>query len=283
MSYNDAGPGTGARGPMKIVILVRRIDVAVLLSVIAHAILFALPARPPPPPPASASALPLQVVLVDPPKTPAPPTPPEERVVPPPPRPVPKPLPRPAVTASAPRSPAPSSPVPVEAPAEEPSPAPTPAPPAMDMLAMIEARRAGRRASDSARPGPPSPPAAEDAATRNLRSLTGGEGVGGVFQVLEKGTRRGTFAFNGWRPESRGKWRTVIEVEAPIGEDIELAMVRRMIQLIREYYTGDFRWESHRLGRVVTLSARLEDSAGLEDFMMKEMFDSPPPARRAGR
>jgi hypothetical protein len=48
-----------------------------------------------------------------------------------------------------------------------------------------------------------------------------------------------------------------------------------MILLIREYYSGDFKWESHRLQRVVTLSARPEDQAGLEEFMMKEFFDTP--------
>jgi len=105
--------------------------------------------------------------------------------------------------------------------------------------------------------------------------------VGGVFEVLHKGTRTGEFAFNGWRPELRNKWRVVIEVDAGQGGDIELAMVRRMIQLIREYYTGDFKWESQRLQRVVTLSARPEDQAGLEEFLMKEFFETP--GVRAGR
>jgi hypothetical protein len=47
-----------------------------------------------------------------------------------------------------------------------------------------------------------------------------------------------------------------------------------MIALIREHYQGDFTWESHRLGRSVTQSARLEDNAGLEDFLMMEFFGS---------
>jgi hypothetical protein len=149
----------------------------------------------------------------------------------------------------------------------------------VDMMAAIEARRASRRAAEAARAGPPGPPA-EDAASRNLRTLTGGEGVGGVFEILEKGTRRATFAFNGWRPESRGQWRTVIEVDAGVGGNVELAIVRRMIELIRGYYKEDFRWESHRLDRVVTLSARPEDNAGLEEFLTKEFFGAPPPVAR---
>jgi hypothetical protein len=165
-----------------------------------------------------------------------------------------------------------------------PSPIPTPNEPApVDMLAALEARRAARRAAEGPRSAPSASPPAEDAATRNLRSLSGGEGVGGVFEILHKGPRTGEFAFNGWRPELRNKWRVVIEVDAGQGGDIDLAMVRRMIQLIREYYSGDFKWESHRLQRVVTLSARPEDTSGLEEFMMKEFFETPSlprPARR---
>ena len=49
-------------------------------------------------------------------------------------------------------------------------------------------------------------------------------------------------------------------------------MVRRMIAIIREHTGSDFLWESPRLGREVTLSARPADNAGLEDFMMREFF-----------
>ena len=45
-----------------------------------------------------------------------------------------------------------------------------------------------------------------------------------------------------------------------------------MISLIREHYQGDFNWESHRMARTIVLSARPEDSAGLEDFLMLEFF-----------
>ena len=35
---------------------------------------------------------------------------------------------------------------------------------------------------------------------------------------------------------------------------------------------GNFNWDSHRLGRVVILSARIDDNAGLETFLMREFF-----------
>ena len=67
--------------------------------------------------------------------------------------------------------------------------APAPPPP-VDMMATIEERRAQRRAAGGrARARPPRRGAEGDAATRNLRTLTGREGVGGVFQILRKGTR----------------------------------------------------------------------------------------------
>lgn len=175
-----------------------------------------------------------------------------------------------------PRPPAPT--VSADPPPREPEPAvparPTSQPPALDMLAMIEARRERRRAAEEGRRRPQVEAPQADAATRNLETLTAArEGVGGVFQVIRIGTRRGEFAFNGWRPSAR--WREYYEVEAKPGERIEIAMVRRMIQLIRSHYSGDFRWESHRLGRVIVLSARPEDNAELEDFLMREFFGTP--------
>jgi hypothetical protein len=164
----------------------------------------------------------------------------------------------------------PQVPVPVEPP-------PEPRAPTVDMMASIQARRAQREAAEAAARRPPSPPQAPraDAATRNLQTLSGKEGVGGVFQILSKGFRTGTFAFNGWRPDSRRQWREVIEVDAGPGGNLELAMVRRMIELIRTHYSGDFQWESHRIGRTVTLSARREDQQALEDFLMREFFGTP--------
>jgi len=49
-------------------------------------------------------------------------------------------------------------------------------------------------------------------------------------------------------------------------------MVQRMIALIRTHYSGDFNWESHRQNRVIVLSARLEDNAELEAFLLREFF-----------
>jgi hypothetical protein len=149
--------------------------------------------------------------------------------------------------------------------------------PPVDMMAAINARREQRRAAESAAARGSGPPTDEQVAEANIqRNLKSpGEGVGGVFQILSKGTRRAEFAFNGWRPDSEKRWREVIEVDAGQGGDVDRAIVKRMIELIRTHYNGDFKWESRRLGRTVVLSARQEDTDGLEDFLVREFFGTP--------
>jgi type IV secretory pathway VirB10-like protein len=265
----------------------RRFAIAVALSLLAHLAVVGFAPRPKMHRlNLSASQSPLIVTL-------APAEPPEPAAVtaPPPPQPVPKrapPPPEKRILAARPRTPRAAPPVPVP---EEPKPAPAPtAPsaPAVDMLAMINARRERRKAAEAAatREGTPSGnPAADSGAaaiSRNLETLKGDDTTGGVFQILEQGTLSAEYAFNGWRPDTQRRWREVIEVRIKPGEDIDLAIVRSMIELIRGHYQGDFLWESRRLGRVVTLSARAEDSAGLEEFLLREFFGTPVlnPSRR---
>ena len=52
----------------------------------------------------------------------------------------------------------------------------------------------------------------------------------------------------------------------------QLAVVRKIIEIIREQESGSFLWESLRLRRELTLSARPGDNASLEAFMMEEFF-----------
>lgn len=258
----------------------KRIRIAVGLSLLAHAALIAFaPHRPPTPLRLSAREGPMIVTLEEVQPQPVPP-PPE----PAPPQPAPKATPaapaRPLITAR-PRTPQAAPPVPAP---EAPRPAPAPPAPTVDMLAMINARRERRRAAEAAAargsegvPGGQISPQDEGAAAigRNLESLSRDDQTGGVFQILSKGTLSAEYAFNGWRPDTRRRWREVIDVQAGPDGDIDSAIVRSMIALIRTHYTGDFQWESRRLGRVVTLSARAEDNEALEDFLVREFFGTP--------
>ena len=117
--------------------------------------------------------------------------------------------------------------------------------------------------------------AAEANVRRSMQQASGRQGTNGVFQIISKSTRMASFSFRGWKASANNSWRQVIEVDAGLGGNVELAIVRRMIDLIRTHYSGDFSWESQRLGRVINLSARPQDSAELETFMMKEFFSNP--------
>ncbi|MFN7220788.1 MAG: hypothetical protein ACK5UX_09130 [Burkholderiales bacterium] len=165
----------------------------------------------------------------------------------------------------------------------EPTREPQTAAPPLDFAAAVEARRAQRQAEENyyaqqnaaARAGERVATGAEkaDAAfRRNMRGLGQGEGTSGVFQIQSKGSRYASFTFRGWQGDRSNAKMELIEVDAGVGGDVELAIVRRMIALIRTHYSGNFNWESHRLGRVVQLSARPEDTAGLEAFLMREFF-----------
>lgn len=105
-------------------------------------------------------------------------------------------------------------------------------------------------------------------AKRNLQIF----GTNGIFEIIKIDPHYGQFTFHSWTTGGGNPRRVLIEVEAGPDGDIERAIIRRMIQLIRQYHQEDFYWESHRLNRVVVLSARPGDNKGLEDFLMREFF-----------
>jgi len=177
-------------------------------------------------------------------------------------------------------------------PQEKPKPVETPKPEAkrepipenMDMQAFIEARRKQRGAqapsnateeSDDAR-GMRN--ALANIAAVNARGQDDRNETGGVFSVTNKTFASATVKFRGWNPNFKRRWLTQVNVELGSERDIETAIVKKMIELIRKEKTGDFEWDSHRLNRVVTMSARPQDTEALMAFLYKEMFpDYKPP------
>lgn len=163
---------------------------------------------------------------------------------------------------------------------------PVAAEPVVDTMSQVAAARERRRLleeqaaqqnseAQSASQGPSENDAAMARIKANIQAANyNRKGTNGIFQILNKGVQTGRFSFRGWTNDPRESTRQTYEVDAGVGGDVELALVRRMIQLIREHYKGDFNWESQRLGRVVQLSARPEDTAMLEAFMMKEFFET---------
>lgn len=250
----------------------RRLAIGVAVSLLLHTLLLILLPQPTPKleSPAAGSKGPLVVRL-----TPSPP--PTNAVAVAPVQPVPKtrpPVPqRPTmmtVPSTTPQSTPQATPPAPPTPVRPPDAAPT------DFMSMVNANRARRGATEAVAGGRGGEPSADDIAAaninRNIQTLTRGEGTSGVFQILSKGHRAAQFSFNGWTGDRRNSRRDVIDVDAGLNGNIEVAIVRRMIELIRTHYKGDFNWDSHRLGRVVVLSARIEDTTGLEEFMMREFF-----------
>ena len=159
------------------------------------------------------------------------------------------------------------------------------APPEPDLQAYIEARRKQRGArTDSDAPQESDEArgmrnALANVAAANGRSRDDSNESGGVFSITNKTFHSADVKFRGWNPSFKRRWLTQVTVEIGNAPDIETAIVMKMIELIRKEKTGDFEWDSHRLNRVVTMSARPEDTEQLKAFLFKEMFEDYKPPR----
>jgi len=174
--------------------------------------------------------------------------------------------------------------------ADAPTASPEPAPPqptgAVDLAAYVESRRRARgEVPSTAQESAPNAPSAESENERQNRIIAANIGMngrpafgrdpkngGGVFQIKTMEYSYAEFYFYGWNKDISRTSKQVIEVRKGDNSDIRIAVVRRMIAIIREHETENFLWESHRLGRQLTLSARARDNTELEAFMMQEFF-----------
>ena len=96
--------------------------------------------------------------------------------------------------------------------------------------------------------------------------------AGGLFQLQHVGPHHAEFLFRGWKKEARRNWSQQLDVEQGGESDIRIAVVKKMIDIIRAHTQADFTWSSPRLGKQIHLSARPEDSAGLQQFLLREFF-----------
>lgn len=195
------------------------------------------------------------------------------------PRPAPAPSTRPQTKPKAAEQPKLKTPIPAK---EVAKPAPSAQPPAdapADLSEYIKARRQAAGIFDNPETAAPSSaakqPSADEIRMANIRRNLQNPGTSGIFQIMRIGPRTAEFSFRAWTTGQSNPRLQMIQVTAGPEGDIERAIIRRMIQLIREYYKEDFNWESHRLHRVVVLSAREKDTAALEDFLMREFFVNP--------
>ncbi|TCV87489.1 hypothetical protein [Sulfurirhabdus autotrophica] len=140
-----------------------------------------------------------------------------------------------------------------------------------DMASFVKAARARRQLAELGN-GDTAQPSEEDIRNANISRNLQQQGGGGIFQIMRVGTRSAVFSFRGWDSNYNNGRREEIEVQADANTDVEHAIIRKMITIIRQRHKGNFNWESQRLNRVITLSALVEDNAGLEDFMLREFF-----------
>ena len=224
----------------------------------------------------------LQVRLAAPPTPPSsqPPSPPQMQAStspPSPPRTVTRTRPPPVITLPSPQAPM------VRAPPPQPPvvAAPTrPTPPIEgDLAAYVQARRRERGEQEAA---------VNDEAAQFNRAIaanlpTPARGVaaqeakrgGGIFQIKRMTYDDAAFEFYGWNKDMGRRTPQLIEVRKGDNADMRIAVVRRMIAIIRQFEKEDFTWETPRLGRIIVLSARLSDNAALESYLMHEFFDDP--------
>lgn len=157
-----------------------------------------------------------------------------------------------------------------------------------DMAAYIAARRRERGESEpsGAQGAAPNAPSADDEKARRDRIVAenmavvrtptfGGEprNGGGMFQLRMVGINDAQFTFFGWNTDTKRRVNQRIDVQKGNNPDIRIAVVRKIIAIIRDQESGTFRWQSLRLGRDVNLSAKPEDTVELEAFMMREFFE----------
>ena len=221
----------------------------------------------------------LQVRLAAPPTPPSsqPPSPPQMQAStspPSPPRTVTRTRPPPVITQPSPQAPAVRAPPPAPPVVAAPT-RPTP-PIEGDLAAYVQARRRERGEQEAA---------LNDEAAQFNRAIAANlpapaRGVaaqeakrgGGIFQIKRMTYDDAAFEFYGWNKDMGRRTPQLIEVRKGDNADMRIAVVRRMIAIIRDFEKEDFNWESPRRGHVV-LSARLSDNAALEDYLMHEFFD----------
>jgi hypothetical protein len=145
-----------------------------------------------------------------------------------------------------------------------------------DLASYIEARRRAR--------GEPTQSQEESETERRNRIVAGNlasaqiggelepKGGGGIFTLKRMGYDDAEFYFNGWSDDLRHRAHQLVEVRKGNNPDIQIAVVRKMIAIIREQVQGDFHWHSERTGHSVVKSARPEDNEELEAFLMDEFF-----------
>jgi hypothetical protein len=183
---------------------------------------------------------------------------------------------------------APSAPIP-KAPAAAPQPPATASTPATqsqpkaaseepDLWSYLQARRRERGEAEEPLPSNRGVERNADLAANLPRPATGTATKdmnrgGGIFEIKRMTYDDAAFVFFGWNPDMGRQTPQLVTVRLGDNENMRIAVVRRMIAIIREYTQTDFVWRSARRDGGVTLSARPADNAALEAYLLNEFFN----------
>lgn len=176
-------------------------------------------------------------------------------------------------------TPTPPLPTPEVAPPEQPK-----QPPAEDMASYIESRRKARGAPPQEQ-GETDDERAKRIALGNIQAQQRRaspemvDGGGGMFSLDRTGLNDADFVFHGWSTDFKRNVGLTVHVTKGDASDIKLAVVRRMIAIIRDRKSGDFQWYSPKRGKEVTMSARPGDTERLELFLLHEFYPEDPRGR----
>jgi hypothetical protein len=242
-----------------------------VLSLLLHGALLMIPAKvriEPPLSPMQAALGPLQVHLASRPPPAAPPVPPVNPALPAPDE-------RRVISAHK-RASAVKPAFTVHAPDKQIPPPSVPSPD--DFSARLEAKRAARQAEEAAAAQENAEAAGAQSSLNdnirdNLNRALKPSNAMGMFYDVKVGAREGSFVFNGAYLGGGANWHHTVPVDAGEGGNVRLAIAEEMAKICRKYWPGKVPIESHRFGRVITLSTLPEDNTALVKFWMKEVFD----------
>jgi hypothetical protein len=154
-----------------------------------------------------------------------------------------------------------------------------------DMAAMLNAARERRQKAEAnaanenrtAEQGQRglSPQQVAEANVKHSMQQASGQVGKGEFEVTFQSFRIATVKFRGQRGNGSSSNQS-FEVDAGVGGNLNLAVVRKIIGLIRAKYKGNVGWVSQRLGRTIPLYMHTDDDTELEAFFLAEFeFDKP--------
>jgi len=175
-------------------------------------------------------------------------------------------------------------------PVQEPRAQVAPKPIEGDLASYVEARRRERGEPAASPAQSATPNTAESDIERRNRIVASNLGLnrtptfgydpksaGGIFQIEHLSYEYADFYFFGLNRDIGRNTKQLIEVKKGGDSDIRVAVVRKMIAIIRDNVSGDFVWVSRH--GPVTMSARLSDNAGLEEFIMRDVFPDARPSQ----